>query len=134
MPERYTALYLFIMDVQEDPEDIFEDLNINTGMVETKDGVVHVKRRKIHREDGPAVEWDCGSEEWFWNGVRHRTDGPACTFNEGSTEWYINGKLHREDGPAFVWGEDAQWWLEGKEYTEEQFNRAIKLDKFLKDD
>ena len=42
----------------------------------------------------------------------------------GSKLWYQNGKLHRLDGPAV---ENAygikEWWIEGQNYTEEQFNK-----------
>ena len=40
----------------------------------------------------------------------------------GNKFWLLNGKLHREDGPAI---EDAngtnEWWLNDKQYTEEEF-------------
>ena len=32
---------------------------------------------KLHRADGPAVEWANGTKEWWLNGKRHRADGPA---------------------------------------------------------
>ena len=32
---------------------------------------------KLHREDGPAVEYANGDKAWYLNGKRHRTDGPA---------------------------------------------------------
>jgi len=30
-----------------------------------------------HREAGPAVEHQCGTKEWWVNGVAHREDGHA---------------------------------------------------------
>jgi hypothetical protein len=45
---------------------------------------------KLHRENGPAVEWNDGEKEWFVDGLRHRTDGPAREWANGFKEWYIN--------------------------------------------
>ncbi len=87
------------------------------------------KNGQMHRENGPAVEYDNGDCEWFINGVRHREDGPAIirtTENKKSDlndfhyhasvgffparstkfvkseEWWVNGKLHRENEPAII--------------------------------
>ncbi len=46
----------------------------------------------LHREDGPAVEFNDGDKYWFINGKRHREDGPAVEFNDGDKYWYLNGK------------------------------------------
>lgn len=80
-----------------------------------------------HREDGPAVIREDGTEEWFFDGKKHRVGGPAV-YNKktgeekwivhgnlhreggepasigvaGEKRWYINGQLHREDGPAII--------------------------------
>jgi len=53
-----------------------------------------------HKEDGPAVEWDSGTKEWYQNGLCHRVDGPAVEDIVGNKFWYQNGQRHREDGPA----------------------------------
>lgn len=78
---------------------------------------------KLHREDGPAIEWKNGSKDWIINGKRHRIDGPAVEGTNGTTKWYLNGKLHRDDGPAihFANGTD-EWYLNGVHLTEEEFN------------
>jgi len=47
---------------------------------------------KLHREDGPAVEYVDGSKEWWFNGKLHREDGPAVEYVDGSKEWWFNGK------------------------------------------
>ena len=66
---------------------------------------------KIHREDGPALEFANGSKEWFLNGKRHRTDGPAMETPEGDKSWIVNGKMHREDGPALIRANgDKEWY------------------------
>jgi hypothetical protein len=52
--------------------------------------------RRFHRDDGPAVEYQHeytnGSKEWYIDGRLHRLDGPAIEWNDGDQEWYINGK------------------------------------------
>jgi len=75
---------------------------------------------KLHREDGPAVEFSDGYKEWWINGLRHRADGPAIEHPNGAKEWWYNGCLHREDGPASEYADGSkQWWIEGKLiYTE----------------
>lgn len=50
----------------------------------------------------------------FWynkQGKLHRLDGPAIEFANGDKEWWINGKRHREDGPAVIAGENEYWFL-----------------------
>ena len=47
---------------------------------------------KLHREDGPAVEWADGSMSWWLNGKLHREDGPAIEHANGDKFWYLNGK------------------------------------------
>ena len=40
----------------------------------------------------------------------------------GNKFWWSHGKLHREDGPAVEWANgDKEWYLNDKEYTEEEF-------------
>lgn len=57
------------------------------------------EKGRIHREDGPAIEWDSGYKTWLIEGLYHREDGPAYEGSD-SKGWYINNELHREDGPA----------------------------------
>ena len=47
---------------------------------------------KLHREDGPAIEYANGIKEWYVNGLLHRKDGPAIEEKDGTKEWYVNGK------------------------------------------
>jgi hypothetical protein len=78
---------------------------------------------KLHREDGPAVEYSDGGKEWRLNGRYHREGGPAIEWVNGDKSWYLNGKRHREDGPAvdYVSGH-KEWWLNGEQLTEKEFN------------
>ena len=77
---------------------------------------------KVHREDGPAIEYANGYKSWYINGNRHREDGPAIEWSDGYKSWFINGKRHREDGPALEWANGGKsWYLDGKEVTEAEF-------------
>jgi len=108
---------------------------------------------KLHRLDGPAVEWSNGDKEWYQNGKCHRLDGPAIQYASGYKAWYQDGKFHRLDGPAVEYANghkywyqndkrhrldgpaveyadgDKHWYIEGKELTEEEFNEAVYSKK-----
>jgi len=87
---------------------------------------------KLHREDGPAVEWADGVKLWYLNDKLHREDGPAIERANGDKEWYLNGKLHREDGPTVEWADDVKlWYLNGVKMTEEEHQAAINPVKEL---
>ena len=49
---------------------------------------------KLHRIDGPAVEWSNGSKFWYVDGKRHRTDGPAIEYSSGSKRYYLFGERY----------------------------------------
>ena len=63
-----------------------------------------------------------GDKKWKLNGKLHRDDGPAVEYSNGTKTWYIHGVLHREDGPAreFRTGR-KEWWLNGDQYSKEQY-------------
>jgi len=44
----------------------------------------------VHREDGPAFEYNNGYKEWWVHGNRHRLDGPAIETANGKKFWFIN--------------------------------------------
>jgi hypothetical protein len=48
---------------------------------------------RLHRNDGPAVQWADGMLEWRQNGKQHRLDGPAIMFADGSAMWWIDDHL-----------------------------------------
>ena len=47
---------------------------------------------KLHREDGPAVEYANGDKVWYQHDQLHRVDGPAVELASGDKEWYYHGK------------------------------------------
>lgn len=40
--------------------------------------------------------FDDGNRHWFLNGRLHREDGPAIEWSDGSKFWYLDGKLVTE--------------------------------------
>lgn len=44
----------------------------------------------IHREDGPAIEYDNGTKVYYQNNKYHRLDGPAIT-GVRFEAWYVDG-------------------------------------------
>ena len=56
------------------------------------DKVWRNKKGKLHRIDGPAIEYSSGTKYWFDNGKQHRIDGPAVEWGSGRRDWYLRGK------------------------------------------
>ena len=82
---------------------------------------------KLHRTDGPAIEYSDGTKIWFLNGKRHRVDGPAVEHYDGYRAWYLSGKLHRIEGPAVEYANGTKYWyLNGKELSEKLFNELAR--------
>ncbi len=69
---------------------------------------------RLHRSDGPAVEWADGGLEYRQHGLLHRSDGPAMITAHGLRAWYSSGLLHRLDGPAHVDPDGTvEYWVYG---------------------
>lgn len=69
-----------------------------TGIAEYPNGDKHwFKDGKLHREDGPAIEWVEGPKFWWIEGIRHRIAGPAVEYSDGIKEWWIEGKNYSEN-------------------------------------
>jgi hypothetical protein len=66
-------------------------------MIERLGAKIWFLDKKLHREDGPAIEYDNGTKGWFLYGKRHREDGPAIERSNGDKVWYLNGKHLTED-------------------------------------
>ena len=87
---------------------------MRNGMIEHADGTREwYLNDRLHRTDGPAVEY---------------TDGPAGGYTDGSRRWYLNGKLHRTDGPAAEYANgDRIWFLNGHKYNEDEHQVEVGL-------
>jgi len=73
-----------------------------------------------------------GTKRWYMNGKLHRDDGPAIEYADGSKFWYMNDKLHRVDGPTVEYANGSKhWYHNGKQYT---FIEWIKLAELSKDE
>ena len=59
-------------------------------------------------------------------GRLHRDDGPAVEYATGTKEWWINGELHRDVGPAVIWNDGSkEWWINGVQYTEAEYQAQL---------
>ena len=81
--------------------------NIKNGKYELKSGdiwidnkntvkmncTIYYKDGKIHKEDGPAIEWEDGSKYWYCEGHLHRKNKPAVIQMDGLCEWWENGNF-----------------------------------------
>ena len=68
-----------------------------------------------------------GTTKWYLDGKLHREDGPAIEYATGSRVWCLNDKYHREEGPAIERANGTkEWWLNGKKLTEEEFNKRTQ--------
>ena len=38
-----------------------------------------------------------GTKEWYLDGKLHRTDGPAIEYSDGYKAWYLNGRCLTEE-------------------------------------
>jgi hypothetical protein len=93
------------------PSDVGEDYNGKGGNRRTEWRL----NGKLHREDGPAVEWADGAKEWYLDGKLHREGGPALEGFSGHEEYWFKGSLHRKDGPAVVHADGhEEYWVDGK--------------------
>ena len=79
----------------------------------------------------PEMKIDAnGTKEWVFNGKLHREDGPAVEYENGSKGWYLNGRCHREDGPAIEYPDgEKRWCLKGKEVSWKQVFKQAKTEE-----
>ena len=85
---------------------------------------------QLHRIYGPAyISKTFDVEAWFKNGKRHRIGGPAY-IHRYNMVWFKDDKLHNLEGPAVVEkGGPKQYWINGKSFTEKQYNWEIARRK-----
>ena len=67
-----------------------------------------------------------GDKHWYLNGKLHRENGPAIEYSNGGKHWCLNGKYHRVDGPATEYANGGKrWWLNGKQYSESAYWKEL---------
>ena len=67
-----------------------------------------------------------GNKFWYLNGELHREDGPAIEYDDGYKIWYLNGKYHRVDAPAGEYANGGKsWYLNGRCYTESDYWKEL---------
>ncbi len=70
---------------------------MHTKIFNQNDKIHYNDENQIHRDNGPAVEYEDGSKFWYQNGKNHRLDGPAIEWYDGKKEYCINGKILTEE-------------------------------------
>jgi hypothetical protein len=74
------------------------------------------------------VELPNGNKYWHLNDKLHRTDGPAIEYLDGTKYWYLDDKLHREDGPAIELADGRKGWFINGRRSKGPASR-IKMDE-----
>jgi hypothetical protein len=78
--------------------------------------------RRLHRTDGPAIEYADGGKQWFLNDKLHRADGPAIERHNGDKFWHFGDQLHRTDGPACEYADGRKkWYLNDDQHKFDQW-------------
>jgi len=108
---------------------------IETGIeIDDQRNTRYWKDYRLHRIDGPAVEFSNGDKCWYLNGKCHRIGGPARIYVNNITEFCENGLLHRIDGPAVIhFNGRKEWWIRGEEIkcrSQKKFIQIMKLKVF----
>ena len=75
--------------------------------------------RNRSEKSEPPVDAD-GDRRWYRDGKLHREDGPAIEWPDGTKHWYRDDKLHREDGPAVEWADGAKEWYRDGVFIREE--------------
>ena len=59
-------------------------------------------------------------------GKLHRVEGPAVEYANGDMSWWLNGCRHRIGGPAIEWDGNKRWFLHGVEYTKQEYYHQLR--------
>ena len=69
----------------------------------------------------------CGHKYWYLNGRLHREDGPAIEYTNGESHWVVHSKSHRLDGPAVILANgETKWFIN-------DYNVTDKINKWAKE-
>ena len=95
-----------------------------------KNGTVFYYNLKgeYHREDGPAIEYSYGAQEWWVCGEKHRLYHPAFINNEnGHKSYYVGGTIFNLYGPALG---EYRYFISNNEITDIQDFLELITDSF----
>ena len=81
---------------------------------------------ELHREDGPAIEWDDGNKEWYRNGQRHRDDGPAAEHANGNKSWFRDGVKLTDEQVAALLQELQEQKVKAENLAAEEFEEGVQ--------
>jgi hypothetical protein len=48
---------------------------------------------------------------YYKHGQNHRNNGPAIMYEDGTQLWCQHGKLHRDEGPAIIYSNGEHRWF-----------------------
>jgi hypothetical protein len=92
---------------------IFDEKNYTGILLYSSGTKLYYHKGKLHRINGPAVEYANGFKAWYFNGERHSTTCPAIIHVNGTKEWWLEGikysqeewfeKLSAEDKLEAIW-------------------------------
>jgi hypothetical protein len=51
---------------------------------------------------------------------------PAITTSLGHKMWFLNGELHREDDAAYQYKDTKEYYINGKQYSQLDFNKFLE--------
>jgi len=68
-----------------------------------------------------------GSKAWYYNDRLHRLNGPAVEYTNGTKYYYINGQYHRLNGPAIEYPDGNKSYYINDEHfkTFEEYKEAV---------
>jgi hypothetical protein len=67
------------------------------------------EKGQLHRLDGPAIEFSCGTKAWYKDGQLHRVDGPAVESPDKTrNEWHLEGRFYSDKNLFFESLTDSQ--------------------------
>ena len=111
--------------------DVYEALKYRTEVSDGGSRYYYDAEGRLHRENGPAIEYTGGGYIWSRNGKFHRENGPAIEWPDGTKFWYQCGLLHRADGPAVMRPDGScERWINGTEYNECDYNQQLKTQGY----
>ena len=78
--------------------------------------------------DEPTIICSNGTMYWYQHGKLHRdNDLPAIICSDSSKFWFQHGKFHRETDAAVIYDDCVKYWLNGKQYTFEQWLKLTPI-------